>query len=100
MLDSTGPIVGLVSRATYKSRVVDIPVGSTLMLYTDGVTELLTDEGAEFGIEPLVDILRRSGGLAAHEVIDLVHDRMHAYIGSDRFDDDSTLVVLRRRSDL
>lgn len=99
-LDSSGPIVGLVSRASYASRTVDVPVGSTLMLYTDGVTELLTEEGNEFGIDPLVEILARSGGAGAHELIDRVHDRMHSYIGSDRFDDDITLVVLRRLDDL
>lgn len=99
-LDSSGPIVGLVSRASYTSRVVEVPVGATLMLYTDGVTELLTEQGDEFGVEPLLDILAGSGGAGAHEVIDRVHDRMHSYIGSDRFDDDSTLVVIRRTNGL
>lgn len=97
-LDSSGPIVGLVSQAKYTSREVDLAIGSTLMLYTDGVTELLTEEGDEFGLDPLLDILALSGGQSAHDVIDSVHDRMHSYIGSDRFDDDSTLVVLRRLS--
>ncbi|MDA8019330.1 MAG: SpoIIE family protein phosphatase [Thermoanaerobaculia bacterium] len=95
-LDSSGPIVGLVSRASYTSRVVELPAGSTLMLYTDGVTELLTEEGGEFGLDPLFEILRSSDDAGAHDVIDRVHDQMHAYIGSDRLDDDSTLVVLRR----
>ncbi len=95
-LHSTGPIVGLVRSVTFRSQVVDMPPGATLLMYTDGVTELSSASGEELGVEPLLAILNSGRWRDANELVDLVHDSMCAFAASDRFDDDSTLVVLRR----
>ncbi len=95
-LSSTGPIVGLVRDVPFHHRVVDMPPGATLLMFTDGVTELSSSNGDELGTDPLFAILKSGKWQDANELVDLVHDSMCAFAASDRFDDDSTLVVLRR----
>ncbi len=93
----TGPIVGLVSEASYTSRCVDLAPDSTLLLYTDGVTELMAPTDEEFGVERLVAVLREHLEGPAMDLLSAIGDRMTAFSEGERFDDDSTAVVVRRR---
>ena len=96
-LSSSGPVVGIVPGATFRSHRVELPPGSTLVLYTDGVTELNDEFGEEFGCERLAAVVLESHGQDLRWLVERVHDRMVAFARSHRFDDDSTLVVLRRK---
>ncbi len=95
-LKPTGPIVGLVEEATYTSRQVDLAPGSTLLLYTDGITELMAPDREEFGVERLLELLRRHGRGSAKKLLLAIGDRMTAFGAGERFDDDSTAVIVRR----
>ena len=92
----TGPIVGLVEEATYTSRQVDLAPGSTLLLYTDGITELMAPNREEFGVERLVEILRQHHQGSAKKLLLTIGDRMTTFGAGERFDDDSTAVIVRR----
>src|SRR5262249_40121526 len=63
----------------------------------DGVTELCDEAGEEYGTERLVDLLAGRLEEEPRKLVDLVHDDMVAFSRSHRFDDDSTIVVVRRR---
>ncbi len=95
-LGSSGPVVGIVPSATFRCHKVQLPPGSTLVLYTDGVTELNDEAGEEFGTERLSEVLREGHAEAPRWLVERVHERMVAFARSHRFDDDSTMVVLRR----
>ncbi len=92
----TGPIVGLMSRATYTSRRVNLPAGSTLLLYTDGVTELMAPSREEFGTERLIEVLQTHPQSGSVALLRAIEERMKAFARASRFDDDSTAVVIRR----
>ncbi len=92
----TGPIVGLVSRATYTSQEVSLAPGSTLLLYTDGITELMAPTLEEFGVERLLSVLREHPEGPASDLLSAIGDSMTAFSEGERFDDDSTAVVVRR----
>ncbi len=59
-LGSSGPVVGIVPSATFRCHSVELPPGATLVLYTDGVTELNDEAGEEFGTERLAEVVRES----------------------------------------
>jgi sigma-B regulation protein RsbU (phosphoserine phosphatase) len=65
-------------------------------MYTDGVTELNDEAGDEFGTDRLAAVVRESHRQELRWLIDRIHERMVQFARSHRFDDDSTLVVLRR----
>jgi len=92
----TGPIVGLMSGVSYTSRRVSLPPGSTLLLYTDGVTELMAHSQEEFGTERLQEVLLQNLTGPAVNVLRAIGKRMTAFSDGDGFDDDSTALVVRR----
>ena len=93
----TGPIVGLVAEASYTSRRVDLAPGSTLLLYTDGVTELMAPSREEFGVERLLAVAREHVESSAKQLLRAIGNEMTAFNRGERFDDDSTAVVVRRK---
>ena len=71
--------------------------GDCLMLYTDGVTEARTPDGAFFGLDRLIDLTsRHASDLLRPEVI-LRHliASVRDHRGEDELDDDATFVVVR-----
>ena len=95
-LSPTGPIVGLMSGVSYTSRRVSLPPGSTLLLYTDGVTELMAPSHEEFGHDRLVEVLQQNLEGPAIELLRAIGERMTAFSEGLGFDDDSTAIAVRR----
>jgi phosphoserine phosphatase RsbU/P len=61
---STGPVVGLLPDATYHATTIDLHPGDTLVLYTDGITDLRLGEGWP-GPDDLTDLLAGTATAAA-----------------------------------
>lgn len=68
-LGPTGPLLGAMADADYRKGSVDVPRGSTLLLYTDGVTEARSAKGF-FGEERLHELL--SWGAGPQTIIDYI----------------------------
>jgi sigma-B regulation protein RsbU (phosphoserine phosphatase) len=82
---STGPVVGILPFATWRSTTTHLGDGDALVLYSDGITESAID-GEELGVCGLRRILR--GTTDARAILDAVSRYAH--------DDDRTIVVVRR----
>lgn len=95
-LNSTGPIVGLVPGATFRRETVKLEPGATLLIYTDGVTELENSDGEELGLEPLVELMQTGDWETINDLVEEIGGLMRRFAHRDQFDDDTTLVVLRR----
>ena len=94
-LQSSGPVVGLLEEAGFKSRTVAFDPGSTLLICTDGITELENHQGEELGRGVLEEVLAEPFG-SAREVAEALHRRQVAFCGRETFDDDSTVLVVHR----
>lgn len=70
-------------------------VGDTLILYTDGITELRNRDSELFGEERLDAALEECSG-EPECVVDTVHRAMYRFTGSMTRQDDQTLVVVQR----
>lgn len=57
---STGPLLGILRNASWRSHRTHLQPGETLILYSDGVTESLHD-GEEIGVRGLREIIARAG---------------------------------------
>lgn len=96
VLEPTGPVVGLIEEATFTSRQVQLAPGSTLLVCTDGVTELNNEEGDEdFGVERLRKFVQR-GGRSAQSMAEDLHRRLTVFCGNRHFSDDSTMIIVKR----
>jgi sigma-B regulation protein RsbU (phosphoserine phosphatase) len=98
LLDRGGPALGLFESRGYEAATLTLRPGDTLALYTDGVVEPADAGGVEFGLHRLEGVLRQSAALPASGVIRRVIEATRAFSGRDAYDDDFTLVLMRRWS--
>jgi sigma-B regulation protein RsbU (phosphoserine phosphatase) len=94
LLVSGGPALGMWHGATFEPGEAFVLPGDTLVLYTDGVVEVMNPSGEMFGVERLEDVIRRQG--AARDLVDAVVDATRAFAGRRGYEDDFTLVIIRR----
>jgi serine phosphatase RsbU (regulator of sigma subunit) len=97
---SYGPGMSLGMWDTIKidQRTVTMPPGSTLLLFTDGMTDCRNPEGIAFGLERIKETLSRLAGLPAQHVCDELLETLKNYQNGATQDDDVTLVAIHSES--
>jgi sigma-B regulation protein RsbU (phosphoserine phosphatase) len=93
-LDATGPLLGTFDGATYKERSVEIREGDVLVLFTDGVTETMSEKEEFFGEERLQDAIRRLRSQSAAAILRGIREEVSEF-GRGGMDDDMTIVVVK-----
>ena len=66
------------------------------MLYTDGVTEAMNNEGEQFGVERLREVFRDSAPGNSDEAAEMIFDAVNEFAGGAAQSDDITCLTLRR----
>jgi sigma-B regulation protein RsbU (phosphoserine phosphatase) len=89
-----GMALGLWDAITLDEKSVNLPPGSTLLLFTDGMTDCRNPEGDAFGLERIKQTLSGLAGLRAQEVCDRLFDTLQSYQNGAKQDDDVTLVAV------
>jgi phosphoserine phosphatase RsbU/P len=87
--------IGLFSDLKLMLEVHDVPKGSTVVLYTDGVTEAEGAAGEHFGTARLNAIATMHHTETAAEIHGAIRESLKTFMGECRQTDDSTLVVLK-----
>ncbi len=88
---------GALAEAAHHMYEIDLGRGDMLVLYTDGVVEIEDGPDGEFGDERLKMLLQRSLDLPASEIIRTLIKTTQEFSGSENYQDDFTLVIVRRR---
>jgi sigma-B regulation protein RsbU (phosphoserine phosphatase) len=91
-----GTVLGPIPEATYKMGFAHLDRGCSLVLYSDGVFEHGTTQGDPFGFERLRTWLRETRELAAEAAVQDLVARLRAHGAGREFEDDVTIVLLRR----
>jgi sigma-B regulation protein RsbU (phosphoserine phosphatase) len=94
-LPSTGFILGAFPNSKYKGAEIQLERGDLLAFYTDGLTELSNPAGEEFGVERLVELIRKRRDEPLEAIIEAVRKRARAFRGSAEREDDITLMLAR-----
>jgi sigma-B regulation protein RsbU (phosphoserine phosphatase) len=96
MLAGGGPALGMWDGSRFEPGSVTLAPGDTLAVYTDGVVEVLDANDHQFGTERLARVLREASPGTARDMVSAVADATRAFAGRPGYDDDFTLVVVRR----
>jgi sigma-B regulation protein RsbU (phosphoserine phosphatase) len=96
MLASGGPALGMWPAARFKPSTVTLERGDTLVLYTDGVIEAMNPAGEMFGVERLEGVVCQHSGRPARDLVQAVVDATQAFASRRGYEDDFTLVIVRR----
>lgn len=96
---SSDLLLGVMTRAEYTTRKLQLAAGDALVLFTDGVTEAENTAGAELSPAQLVEALRLLHGARAETIATAVTDAVLTHADDpDALEDDVTIVVISRNA--
>ncbi|MBI1806742.1 MAG: SpoIIE family protein phosphatase [Ignavibacteria bacterium] len=95
-LDRGGIILGIMKvMVSYQEGEVQFGAGDLLVLFTDGVSEAMNDQGEEWGEEPLERVVRDHLDDASHVVLTHIVDAVKDHSKNTVQSDDITLVIVK-----
>jgi phosphoserine phosphatase RsbU/P len=89
-----GLILGVFPGLTYTEEVEHMHPGDIIVLYSDGVTESVGEDGEDFGGEKFLEVLIENRRRPAQEIVVAINQALEAFGGAPA--DDITLVVASR----
>jgi serine phosphatase RsbU (regulator of sigma subunit) len=95
-LELHGPALGIFSSSQFELGEALLAEGDLLVLYTDGVVELINPDGELFGLSRLEHAVCTSCQDPAQTILEDIIANTQAFSGSNLYRDDFTLVILRR----
>lgn len=97
MLNSTGPILGILTGLDYEEQEITLDPGDVLALYTDGITEART-EGNLFGQTGLVDTVQSCTKESPQQIAERIHEQASAHARGIVQDDIAIVIIQRSES--
>jgi serine phosphatase RsbU (regulator of sigma subunit)/pSer/pThr/pTyr-binding forkhead associated (FHA) protein len=96
-LDAGGPVLGLLSVATYAYATVRLQPGDRIVVSSDGVSEARNAAGTEFGRDRLLDAIRGCHDPGPQATLEAVTTAVREFSGHTAPTDDITVMVVRYR---
>ena len=94
-LEATGTVVGLFPNAAYEAKSIELPPGTVLAIFTDGVTEAVNRAGEEYGEKRLLETLQRSGSHTPEDIWESVMSEVRDWQSDLPQHDDITMIVAK-----
>jgi sigma-B regulation protein RsbU (phosphoserine phosphatase) len=91
--DSSGPAMGLIPNALFKTSEAKLAPGDFLFFFTDGVIEVENKEERDFGIEGLRQSIRSNLDQPTESLLEAIISDVYSFAGSTVLTDDACLVV-------
>jgi serine phosphatase RsbU (regulator of sigma subunit) len=90
-------LLGVVTRAEFVNRTLQLGAGDSLVLFTDGMTEARNAEGTDLASNIIGDAILPLHGSDAETIANAVNATVLEHVGdAENLDDDVTLVVVSR----
>ncbi|MCM8761318.1 MAG: SpoIIE family protein phosphatase [Candidatus Omnitrophica bacterium] len=94
LLKAQGVPLGITSGLKLTDNKMEFKKGDCLVLYTDGVTEAIDEDGEQFEIERLEEVVAFNRSLDAKSLIDKIQEQVTLFVGDQpQFDDITTMVI-------
>ncbi len=94
-LDAGGTVLGVFAETNYDQQNISVCSGDILMMYSDGISEAVNDNGDEFGEERLAETILRHRHSTAGVLRDYVLAEVSRHTTESAPHDDRTLVVAK-----
>ena len=96
--DSSGPAMGLISNAQFKTSEAKLSPGDFLLFFTDGIIEMEDKRDRDFGIEGLQQSIRSNVHQPTESLLEAIISDVYNFAGSRVLTDDACLVVAELQS--
>ena len=87
--------IGVERSSVYEDMKLTVSKGDIMILYTDGLIEALNQEGRQYGLETLSQVITENKSSTAKEIATEVKHNIQAFVGSASLHDDQTLVIMK-----
>jgi sigma-B regulation protein RsbU (phosphoserine phosphatase) len=94
-LEADGPVVGLLPYAPYTEQALTLEPGDLLILYTDGISEAMTNDDEEWGEDRMIASACAVGNKPAESVLQAMFADADSFTAGAPQHDDMTLLVLQ-----
>jgi sigma-B regulation protein RsbU (phosphoserine phosphatase) len=91
-----GMPLGLYPNRTYSQSEALLNPGDSIVLYSDGVTEMQNEDKMHFGNERFFEVLRENANLYPRNLIDEIENSLADFRGMAKQSDDVTIMVIKR----
>jgi len=91
-----GMPLGVFEDAKFGERELQLKVGETLLVYTDGVTEAMNQARDLFGEERLLEAVAQRASLTAEKLTECVVEKVEDFVREAERSDDITLLAIKR----
>jgi hypothetical protein len=95
-LEATGIVLGFVQDINLRRSYVHMNPGSVLVLYSDGIVERRNGEGELFDGDRLCELVAKNRQNSAKAISDLIFDTVFEFGNARSWEDDATVVVIKR----
>ncbi|MDD3125170.1 MAG: PP2C family protein-serine/threonine phosphatase [Candidatus Kapabacteria bacterium] len=95
-LDPTGGLLGLMENQKYRIENIRMHQGDVLVMYTDGITESQSRDGEQFGEERLHELIKKNHAESAKNIALLIIEAVEKFTVESHYNDDKTIVVIKR----
>ncbi|HEY0158158.1 MAG TPA: SpoIIE family protein phosphatase [Thermoanaerobaculia bacterium] len=90
-------LLGVIARAQFTNRELQLEPGDSLVLFTDGVTEARSGDGDDLGANIIGNALTKLHGADANSIAAAVNQTVLDHVGdAENLDDDVTLLIVSR----
>jgi sigma-B regulation protein RsbU (phosphoserine phosphatase) len=96
LLNPTGTVVGAFPHCVYQEESIMLEPGDVVIAYTDGVTEPENEYGEEFGLDRVIDLVKKNLDKPTREMINEVLRAVAAWTNTPELPDDMTMLIARR----
>jgi sigma-B regulation protein RsbU (phosphoserine phosphatase) len=93
---STDMVVGLFTHATYRNQSLQLEVGDSLVMFTDGISEAENEREDQLGVSPVSEMLVPLHGSAAPILLQAIEAHVHDFVCGTPMGDDVTILALTR----
>ena len=91
-----GPALGIFDEVTYSTFTCPFESDDCLVLFTDGLYEVDSPDGKEFGKSALISSLDRLASVSVEKLFPAVVDEVCRFSSREHFDDDVCMVAVER----
>jgi len=96
-LDKGGLLLGCLENVEYDEEKITFEKDSTLVIYSDGITEAMNESEEEFGDERLEKIFMECRNESSQNIIINILDELNRHVGNFPQSDDITIMVIKRK---
>jgi len=96
MLQDGGVVLGCIPNMAYDQAEVKLQSGDMLLLFTDGVTEAMDADDVEFGETRVTQVVSAHRSDSPQTVLDAMEREVVLHHGAPTFDDDFTLLMVKK----